>query len=102
MLRRGRSRPQKLRSSHLKREPYVLSNPTSRKIGSNLRSAQGRRGAYSDPLLLALLAQGTAEAAVPTCLLCLAYFFGPRFQVLLYLCHELVGYCAVDQAVVVP
>jgi len=30
-----------------------------------------------------------------------AYFFGPGFEVLLYLGHELVGYCAVDQAMVV-
>jgi hypothetical protein len=31
----------------------------------------------------------------------LADFFGPGFQVLFYLGHELVGYCSVDQAVVV-
>lgn len=31
----------------------------------------------------------------------LADFFGPGFQVLLYLRHELVGYGAVDQAMVV-
>ena len=49
-------------------------------------------------LLLAALAQGTAEAAVPTCLnyFALAYFFGPGFEVLLYLRHELVGDCAID------
>src|SRR5579872_7105517 len=31
----------------------------------------------------------------------LAYFFAPGFQVLLYLGHELVGYRAIDQAVIV-
>ena len=31
----------------------------------------------------------------------LADFFGPGFQTLFYLRHELVGYCAVDEAVVV-
>ena len=31
----------------------------------------------------------------------LAYFFAPRFEVFLYLGHELIGYCAIDQAMVV-
>ena len=30
-----------------------------------------------------------------------ADFFAPRLEVLLYLRHELVGYCAIDQAMVV-
>src|SRR5579864_3542358 len=29
------------------------------------------------------------------------YLFGPGFKVLLYFRHELVGYCAIDEAVVV-
>jgi hypothetical protein len=32
---------------------------------------------------------------------CSAYFFAPGFQVLFHHRHELIGYCAVDQAVVV-
>jgi hypothetical protein len=36
-----------------------------------------------------------------TVLFFLADFFGPGFEILFYLGHELVGYCAVDQAVVV-
>ena len=34
-------------------------------------------------------------------LLVLADFFTPGFEVLFHLCHELVGYCAVDQAMIV-
>src|SRR5207302_10401644 len=33
--------------------------------------------------------------------LLLSDFFGPDFQILFYLGHKLVGYCAVDQAVIV-
>ena len=31
----------------------------------------------------------------------LAYVLAPVFQRLLYECHELVGYCAIDYAVIV-
>ncbi len=31
----------------------------------------------------------------------LADFFAPGFEILFYLRHELIGYCAVDQAVIV-
>lgn len=45
-------------------------------------------------------ADGSVRAPHSPVLL-LAYVLAPVFQRLLYECHELVGYCAVDYAVIV-
>ena len=44
---------------------------------------------------------GDSRGGCPDINLCLPDFFGPGFQILFYLRHKLVGYCAVNQAVVV-